>query len=46
MARKSSQGWLVTIGISAAIALVAAKFSTEIKAAVANIPVIGDYLNS
>lgn len=46
MAYKKNNGWLVTIAVSAGIAVIAAKFSTQIKELVKDLPVIGDFINS
>lgn len=46
MAYKKNNGWLVTIGVSAGIAILAAKFSTQIKEMVKDLPVVGDFINS
>lgn len=43
---KSSNGWLMTIGISAAIAVISAKFYSQIKDLVKDIPVVGEWVNS
>lgn len=43
---KSNSGWLVTIGISAAIMVASVKFCTQIKEMVKDIPVLGDFVNS
>lgn len=47
MARKSStQSWLVTLGIGAGIAVIAVKFTDQIKDAVKDVPYIGEWVNS
>ncbi len=44
--RRKNTGWLVTLGIGAAIAVVAVKFTDQIKEMVKDVPVIGDFVNS
>lgn len=46
MAKKSQNSWLITLGVGSIIAVVAAKFGSEIKTMVKDVPVIGEWLNS
>lgn len=43
---KNSNGWLVTIGISALIMVVSVKFCDQVKDMVKDIPFVGDFVNS